>query len=220
MRVRPLDIPDLLLVQPDVYRDERGLFVETFAAARYDAAGIPTRFVQDNLSRSRRHVLRGLHFQEPGGQGKLVSVARGEVFDVAVDVRVGSPTFGRWAGTRLTADGGEQLWIPEGFAHGFVVLSDEAVFAYKCTAYYDRTAEWSLRWDDPDVGIDWPVAAPVLSDKDRAAPRLRELPHHRLPRWRPPAPGRDGPLARATDHGTEHVTTRARDAGVPGPAAP
>ena len=202
MRILPLDIPEVLLLQPDVFRDDRGLFVETFSAGRYAAAGIPTRFVQDNLSRSHRHVLRGLHFQEPNAQGKLVSVAHGEVFDVAVDVRVGSPTFGRWAGTRLTAERGEQLWIPEGFAHGFVVLSDVAAFTYKCTASYDRAAEWSLRWDDPDLGIEWPVAAPVLSDKDRQAPRLRELPHHRLPRWRPPAVERGVPHASALDRRT------------------
>lgn len=199
MRVTPLDVPDVLLVEPAVFRDARGQFVETFAAERYRAAGIPTGFVQDNLSRSRRGVLRGLHFQEPSAQGKLVSVAHGEVFDVAVDVRAGSPTFGRWTGTRLTAESGAQLWIPEGFAHGFVVLSETAVFSYKCTAYYDRAAEWNIRWDDPDLAIAWPVEAPELSDRDRAAPRLRDLPRHRLPRWRPPAPERGVALPTGTD---------------------
>jgi len=182
MRVTSLPgLPELLLVQPPVFRDARGAFRELYLDSRYADAGIADRFVQDNLSLSHRHVLRGLHLQHPRGQGKLVTVLAGEVFDVAVDVRRGSPTFGLWAGVTLTADNAHQLWIPPGFAHGFLVLSDGALFGYKCTEPYSPPDELSIRWDDPEIGIEWPVPVPVLSDKDASAPLLSDIPAERLP---------------------------------------
>ncbi|HEX8394650.1 MAG TPA: dTDP-4-dehydrorhamnose 3,5-epimerase [Longimicrobium sp.] len=175
MNVRPTRLEGVLLLEPRVFRDDRGWFVESWSSERYQALGIPGPFVQDNLSFSRRGVLRGMHFQNPSPQGKLVSVPQGAVFDVAVDLRRGSPTFSQWVGVELSSENGHQLWVPAGFAHGFAVLSDTAVFSYKCTAPYTPAAERSLRWDDPDVGIVWPVAAPVLAAKDADAPRLRDL---------------------------------------------
>jgi dTDP-4-dehydrorhamnose 3,5-epimerase len=157
--------------------------METWNRARYEEVGLPARFVQDNLSFSARGVLRGLHFQNPGAQGKLVSVLQGEVFDVAVDIRVGSPTYGRWVGTNLSAENKRQFYVPEGFAHGFVVTSDTALLHYKCTGYYHPEAEGSIIWNDEDIGVMWPVDAPVLSEKDRAAPPLREVPPGRLPSY-------------------------------------
>lgn len=148
---------------------------------RYADAGLPADFVQDNVSFSARGVLRGLHFQNPNPQGKLVSVLQGEVFDVAVDVRVGSPTFGRWVGASLSADNRRQLYVPEDFAHGFVVTSETALFQYKCTGYYHPEAEGAVAWNDADVGIEWPIADPVLSAKDRAAPSLSAMPAGVLP---------------------------------------
>lgn len=184
MTVTELDLPGVLLIEPRVFTDERGAFFESWHADRYREAGIHGDFVQDNLSVSRCGVLRGLHFQEPYGQAKLVSVLRGEVYDVAVDVRVGSPTFGRSTAVTLSDAEPRQLFVPAGFAHGFLVLSDEAVFSYKCTELYHPEAEQAVRWDDPDLAIAWPEAAPVLSPKDRAAPRLRDIPESRLPRYR------------------------------------
>ena len=181
MRVTPLALPDVLLIEPPIHRDARGTFMESWHMDVYRAAGIPDRFVQDNLSRSRRGVLRGLHFQEPYAQGKLVSVVFGEVFDVAVDVRVGSPTFGRWVGCTLSGENGRQLYIPEGFAHGFLVTSESALFSYKCTSYYHPGAQITLLWNDPDIGIRWPIEKPELSNKDRVGLRLREIPLDRLP---------------------------------------
>jgi len=178
------DIPGLggpLLLEPRVFHDDRGAFLELYHEQRYLEAGIADSFVQDNLSISRQHVLRGLHLQHPHGQGKLVTVLDGEVFDVAVDVRRGSPTFGRWAGVRLSAESMRQLWIPPGFAHGFLVLSGRALFSYKCTQPYMPAEELTIRWDDPAIGIEWPVASPVLSAKDATAPTLAELPAGRLP---------------------------------------
>jgi dTDP-4-dehydrorhamnose 3,5-epimerase len=183
MKVTETTLPGVLLIEPRVFGDARGWFIETFHAARYREAGIPADFVQDNVSRSARGVLRGLHFQNPNLQGKLVQVLEGEVFDVAVDIRVGSPSFGRWVGATLSADNHHQLWIPEGFAHGFCVLSEHALFSYKCTAPYDAAADGGIRWDDPDIAVAWPVASPNVSDKDRAAPRLCELSEQRLPRF-------------------------------------
>ena len=153
---------------------------------RYEEAGIPAagRFVQDNLSRSTHGVLRGLHFQNPHGQGKLVSVLEGEVFDVAVDIRVGSPTFGQWAGTYLSAENHRQLYVPPDFAHGFAVTGASALFSYKCTDYYTREAEGAVLWNDPDIGIDWPLEKPTLSEKDRAAPPLNTLSESVLPRYK------------------------------------
>ena len=173
----------LVLLQPRVFRDERGFFMETYHATRYRDAGIGSAFVQDNLSFSKKGVLRGLHFQNPHGQGKLVHVLQGEVFDVAVDVRVGSPTFGEWKSFHLSSENMRQLWVPAGFAHGFCVLSEVALFAYKCTDFYVTTAERSLRWDDPDIGIQWPEKSPVLSDKDANAPRLTEIADVLLPSY-------------------------------------
>lgn len=178
MRVVETEIPGLLVIEPDIFEDHRGQFLETWREGR--GPRLPP-FVQDNLSRSHRGVLRGLHFQHPNPQGKLVTVVHGEVFDVAVDVRRGGPTFGRWWGTRLSSDDYRQLWIPEGFAHGFVALSDEAIVSYKCTAFYSPDDDRTLRWDDPAIGIDWPVSEPELSEKDRRAPRLEELADSQLP---------------------------------------
>ena len=180
------DLPELTIFRPRVFADARGDFRELYRAERYRAAGLDAAFVQDNLSRSHRGVLRGLHLQYPNPQGKLVTVVEGAVLDVAVDVRRGSPTFGRSAAIELTAENAEQLWIPPGFAHGFVVLSETALFAYKCTAAYSAADELTVRWDDPALGIDWRVAAPVLSDKDAAAPTLAGIAPERLPPYDPP----------------------------------
>jgi dTDP-4-dehydrorhamnose 3,5-epimerase len=185
MNVERLSIlPDVLLIRPAIFQDERGLFMETWRASTYEALGIPP-FVQNNVSVSRRHVLRGLHLQHPDGQGKLVSVLAGSVFDVAVDVRVGSPTFGRWAGAELSRDNALQLYIPEGFAHGFITLSDESVFSYKCTRYYEPGHERTVRWDDPELGIAWPCRTPILTERDRSAPTLRAMPPALLPVFHP-----------------------------------
>ena len=187
MNVKPTRLPGVLLIEPRVFRDDRGYFFETWSRARYAEAGLPADFVQDNLSVSRAGVLRGLHYQHPTAQGKLVGVLRGEVFDVAVDIRAGSPTFGRWEGFLLSAENGRQLYVPEGFAHGFAVTSDEAIFSYKCTAPYDPSSEGSVRWDDPDLAIDWPVRSPALAPKDAAAPSLAEVPADRIPRYSGPS---------------------------------
>jgi dTDP-4-dehydrorhamnose 3,5-epimerase len=183
VQVRKTRLPGVVVVEPRVFGDARGYFYESFNAVRYAEVGIDLPFVQDNFSRSRRGALRGLHLQQPHPQGKLVSVLAGEVYDVAVDVRVGSPTFGQWVGERLDADSKRQLYVPPGFAHGFCVLSDDTVFHYKCTDLYHPEAELSVAWNDPDLGIDWPLQEPVLSGKDAAAPRLRDVPPERLPRY-------------------------------------
>lgn len=184
MIVESLAIAEVLLIKPRVFRDDRGHFLETWRASAYDAHRIGP-FVQDNVSVSRRNVLRGLHFQQPSGQGKLVNAIRGRVFDVAVDVRVDSPSFGQWIGAELSDENGCQLYIPSGFAHGFVTLSDEAVVSYKCTAYYAPETERTVRWDDPAIGIAWPCDAPVLASKDASAPTLSEIPAELLPAYRP-----------------------------------
>jgi len=173
--VTPTELPEVLLVQPDVHADQRGFFVEVWQAERYRAAGIPGPFVQDNHSRSSRHTLRGLHYQVDRPQGKLVRVAGGTVFDVAVDLRRSSPSFGRWVGTLLDDENQHQLWIPPGFAHGFYVLSEHADVIYKCTEPYVASGDRAVRWDDPDLAIDWPLAdggPPILSTKDASAPSL------------------------------------------------
>lgn len=173
MIVDETDLPGVLVIHPDVHGDERGFFKETFNAARYAReAGIELAFVQDNVSRSKRGTIRGIHFQEPNPQGKLVWCAAGAVWDVAVDLRRGSPTFGQWAAVELTAEAHTQFWVPPGFGHGFCVLSDVADFAYKCTALYSPADERTVRWDDPDLAIAWPVADPLVSDRDRNAPLL------------------------------------------------
>jgi dTDP-4-dehydrorhamnose 3,5-epimerase len=166
-------LQDCVIIDPKVFGDERGFFLETFQADRYsELAGITLPFVQDNHSRSSKAVLRGLHYQKMKPQGKLVRVVRGEVYDVAVDIRKGSATFGEWEGVILSENNKKQFWVPPGFAHGFVVLSDTADFEYKCTDYYDSSDEGSISWSDPDLNISWPIANPILSTKDASAPRL------------------------------------------------
>lgn len=179
-----MPIPEVLHIEPRIFGDDRGFFVETYSQRRYEHAGIGATFVQDNVSRSGPQILRGLHLQHPHGQGKLVSVLEGRVFDVAVDVRRGSPTFGAHVSCELDAVRKNQLWIPAGFAHGFCVLGDSpALFVYKCTDFYDPDCELTLRWDDPALGIDWPVKTPVVSAKDRGGYLLAEIEESRLPRW-------------------------------------
>lgn len=175
MKFTPLALPEVILVEPDVHRDARGFFLETYHLEKYRAGGIPGPFVQDNHSRSVQRTLRGLHAQRRRPQGKLVRAVEGEMFDVAVDVRPGSATFGRWVGVRLSGDNFRQLYVPPGFAHGFCVLSDMVHVEYKCTELYDGADEIGLAWDDPDVGIEWPIADPIISDKDRRLPRLCDL---------------------------------------------
>ena len=176
MKVTSTNLPGVKLIEPAVHGDERGFFVETFQAERYLAAAvIALTFVQDNHSRSRRGVLRGLHLQTSRPQGKLVRVARGEVFDVAADINPESPTFGQWTGAVLSDRNHHQLWIPPGYAHGFLVLSEVADFEYKCTDYYDPQSEAGVIWDDPDLAIAWPNREPTLSAKDARLPRLGEL---------------------------------------------
>lgn len=177
MNVIKTDIDGVVVIEPQVFGDERGFFLETFQAERYKAlAGIGMTFVQDNHSRSGKNVLRGLHFQKTKPQGKLVRVVRGKVFDVVVDIRKDSPTYGQWAGAVLSEDNKHQFWVPPGLAHGFVVLSDVADFEYKCTDYYDPSDEGCLKWDDPAVGIEWPTdIEPILSAKDQMGLPLSEL---------------------------------------------
>ncbi|MGH8075537.1 MAG: dTDP-4-dehydrorhamnose 3,5-epimerase [Lysobacter sp.] len=183
MKIIETSLTGCLVIEPKVFGDERGFFMETWQRERYAEHGIGPAFVQSNLSRSARGVLRGLHFQWPNPQGKLVSVQEGEVFDVAVDIRHGSPSFGRWVGVFLSAENKRQFWIPEGFAHGFVATSEYALFSYMCTAPYDAKADANVAWDDADIGIDWPIQAPSLSSKDAVAPRLNELGADRLPKY-------------------------------------
>lgn len=179
MNVDTTPIPGLLLITPRVFSDARGFFLETFHAEKYSAHGVAGPFVQDNWSHSVKDTLRGLHFQNPNAQGKLVCVTRGAVFDVAVDVRVGSAHFGQWYGCELSESNRRQLWVPPGFAHGFCVLSDEADFLYKCTALYAPDCEQSILWSDPTIGIQWPTRTPLLSKKDLEAPPLAQV--RRLP---------------------------------------
>ena len=181
MKVITTELPGVLLIEPNVFGDQRGFFMETYHQARYRETGIPEHFVQDNQSRSRRGVLRGLHYQLVQPQGKLVWVARGQVFDVAVDIRRGSPTFGRWAGAVLDDNNHHQFYIPPGFAHGFCVLSEEADFFYKCTDYYHPQSEQGILWNDPAIGIDWPIQEPLLSAKDLRLPLLAGQVPEKLP---------------------------------------
>jgi len=177
VRFTPLALPDVILVEPDVHRDARGFFLESYHLEKYRAGGVPGPFVQDNHSRSVRNTLRGLHFQRSPGQAKLVRVVSGRIWDVAVDIRPGSPTFGRWHGIELDAAEHRQLFVPVGFAHGFCVLSEVADVLYKVSSPYDPATEAGFAWDDPEVGIAWPITDPVLSARDRAAPPLREAVH-------------------------------------------
>jgi dTDP-4-dehydrorhamnose 3,5-epimerase len=175
MKIVPTALPEVVLIEPQVHRDSRGFFLETYHAVRYAEAGIPPTFVQDNHSRSSRGVLRGLHAQRTRPQGKLMRVTLGEIWDVAVDIRRGSHRFGRHVAERLSSENFRQLYVPPGFAHGFVVLSEEAEVEYKCTEFYEPGDEFAIRWDDPELAIPWPVESPELSEKDRRAPSLVEL---------------------------------------------
>lgn len=176
MNVIKTKLKDCVIIEPKVFGDERGFFLETFQAVRYaDFAGINSPFLQDNHSRSSKGVLRGLHFQKTKPQGKLVRVVRGEVYDVAVDIRSGSPTYGQWEAVILSEENKTQFWVPPGFAHGFLVLSDTADFEYKCTDYYDSSDEGSVLWNDPDLNVPWPIDNPLLSEKDANAPKLADL---------------------------------------------
>ena len=182
MKILETPLAGVLVIEPAIFRDDRGFFLETFHRDRYAAAGIPNAFVQDNVSQSKRDTLRGLHYQEPHAQGKLVQVSRGSVLDVVVDIRRGSPTFGKSYAAELSEDNRRQMWIPTGFAHGFCVTSDVAEFHYKCTDVYARDASHTISWNDPDLGIAWPVSTPLLSPQDSSAPRLRDatlLPEYR-----------------------------------------
>ena len=183
MKVNETRLPGVVVVEPAVYRDDRGYLTEVWNQGRYRLAGLDMTFVQDNLSSSRKGVLRGLHFQWPAAQGKLVSVLQGEVFDVAVDIRTGSPTYGEWVGVTLSSANMHQIYIPEGFAHGFAVVSETAVVLYKCTAPYTPKDEASIIWNDPEIGIDWPFSDPILAAKDGASPRLANLAADRKPTY-------------------------------------
>ncbi len=184
MNVTKTPLPGVVLLEPRVFGDARGFFFESWNRNRFEDAGLKLDFVQDNVSFSRQGILRGLHFQNPVPQGKLVQVLQGAVYDVAVDVRRGSPTLGQWYGVILSGDNHRQLYVPEGFAHGFCVVSETALFTYKCTDFYTPAHEYSLAWNDPDIGIDWPVAEPSLSGKDQTGKRLRDFSADELPEWR------------------------------------
>jgi dTDP-4-dehydrorhamnose 3,5-epimerase len=191
MKTVATEFEGLLVLEPTVFSDARGFLLETWNQPRYAAAGVPAPMVQDNLSRSVQGVVRGLHFQNPRPQAKLVFVLEGEIFDVAVDVRRGSPTFGRWFSVRLSAENKRQLYIPVGFAHGFGVLSPTALVSYKCSDVYQPEAEMTILWNDPRLAIDWPISNPIVSPRDAAAPTFDAIPPARLPAWqsRPSAPG-------------------------------
>lgn len=178
-------LPECVVIEPRVFGDARGCFFETWNRSRFHEAGFSFDVAQANVSESGQGVLRGLHYQWPNPQGKLVGVLEGEVWDVAVDIRRGSPRFGQWAAVLLSAGNRRQFWIPEGFAHGFVVLSERAIFSYLCTREYDAAADANLRWDDPQLAIDWPIRSPSLSNKDADAPRLADVPTERLPVYTP-----------------------------------
>lgn len=176
MNITQSELSGLLVIDPKVFGDDRGYFFESYNAEVFKAAGLEVDFMQDNESRSGKGVLRGMHFQEPPfEQGKLIRVARGAVMDVSVDIRKDSPTYGKWAAFELSEQNKRMLWIPPGFAHGFVTLEDDTIFIYKCTKVYNKESENSIHWDDPDLGIDWGVEDPIISDKDKAAPSFKEL---------------------------------------------
>lgn len=182
MKVTGSRLPGVLVIEPDVFTDGRGWFLETWSRRRYTELGMPEGFVQDSASMSRRGTLRGLHLQHPWGQGKLIQVMHGSVYDVALDVRVGSPSFGRWSSEILSADAPRQVYLPPGFAHGFCVTSETAVVSYKLTEVYRAEAELGVAWNDPDLAIPWPVDTPIQSTRDSGFPRLRDIPADRLPR--------------------------------------
>ncbi|MDT8302098.1 MAG: dTDP-4-dehydrorhamnose 3,5-epimerase [Sedimentisphaerales bacterium] len=182
MKVKETKLPGVLILEPAVFTDERGFFLETWSSSRYEEAGVKGPFVQDNVSFSKKGVLRGLHFQYPQSQGKLVQVLAGEVVDVAVDIRQDSPTFGQWVSAILSNANHRQIYIPSGFAHGYCVTSQTAVFSYKCTDFYDPGSEGGIIWNDPDINIDWPMEEPILSSKDTDYPRLKDIRPEKLPR--------------------------------------
>ncbi len=184
MKIQATSIPEVFIIEPGVFEDARGLFMETYHRERYAGAGVGVDFVQDNLSVSYRGTVRGLHFQNPKGQAKLVQVLDGEVFDVAVDLRRGSPSFGRWTGVILSGANRRQLFIPDGFAHGFCVTSEKALFHYKCSDFYEPSAEHGILWKDPEIGIRWPADEPVLSAKDAAYGVIADLPEDVFPVYR------------------------------------
>ena len=186
MNAKETKLPGVLILEPDEFSDERGFFLETWKSTRYENIGIRGPFVQDNVSFSKKAVLRGLHFQYPQQQGKLVQVLSGRVVDVVVDISVGSPTFGRWVSEVLSDANHIQIYIPPGFAHGYCVTSKTAIFAYKCTDFYNPAAEAGIIWNDPDLNIDWPMKKPILSPKDANYPRLKDLPPDKLPHFRRP----------------------------------
>ena len=185
MKIIETSLPGCLVIEPAVFGDERGVFFETWNADRFGEHGLPVKFVQSNVSTSVKGVLRGLHYQWPRPQGKLVSVLEGEVYDVAVDIRSGSPTFGRWEAVVLSAENKKQFWVPEGFAHGFAVLSERAVFSYLCTEVYLKEVDAGVRWNDADIAVDWPISQPTLSAKDEVAPFLKDIAADRLPVYQP-----------------------------------
>lgn len=181
MKIQVTELPDLLVIENELFRDERGFFSELYNAKAFSRSGVPAVFVQENHSRSVRNVLRGLHYQIRHTQAKLVSVLSGVVYDVAVDLRKRSPAFGNWFGMRLSEENGKSLFIPEGFAHGFCVLTDRADVIYRCTDFYSPEDEAGIRWDDPELRIDWPLKVPIMSDKDKKYPLLKDVPLERLP---------------------------------------
>ena len=182
MKKIPTDLPEVFIIEPDVFRDQRGCFLETWQKQRYEQGGIKDEFVQDNVSYSTKGTLRGLHYQNPNQQGKLVQILSGKVFDVAVDIRTDSPTFKKWVGVILSADNYQQIYIPPGFAHGFCVLSETVIFSYKCTDYYNSQSEGGIIYNDPDIGIDWPDMEMKLSEKDAVADVLRDVAVEKLPK--------------------------------------
>jgi dTDP-4-dehydrorhamnose 3,5-epimerase len=183
MNVRETELPGVVIIEPLAFEDHRGLFMETYQRSRYAAAGVDCQFVQDNVSYSIHGTLRGLHYQLPRGQAKLVQVLKGEVFDVAVDIRRRSPTFGRWIGEYLSQQNKRQMFIPAGFAHGYAVVTEAAIFSYKCSDYYAPGCEQGIIWSDPDIAISWPVTQPLLSEKDGRYPRLKDMPQELLPEF-------------------------------------
>lgn len=184
LKITETNLPGVVIIEPRVFTDPRGFFLETFNGSKYGACGIPETFVQDNHSQSSKGILRGMHYQITQPQGKLIYVVSGEIFDVAVDIRQGSPTFGQWAGVTLSGENKRQLYIPEGFAHGFCVLSDTVDVIYKCTDFYSPEGERGIAWDDPEINIDWPIdAAPLLSEKDKKNLKLSEMPAADLPQY-------------------------------------
>jgi len=183
MNIKETKLTGVLILEPKVFTDDRGYFLETWNSTRYEQAGIPGPFVQDNISFSKKGILRGLHFQYPQPQGKLIQVLSGEVLDVVVDIRAGSPTYGQWVGEVLSESSHRQMYVPPGFAHGYCVTSEAALFSYKCTDFYNPATEHGIIWNDPDIGIAWPIAQPVLSTKDAVYPRLKDLRLENLPQF-------------------------------------